>query len=80
MEREQLRQLLQDKTGCAIQHDGWPCNTCFHSLDLGLSPEHQHDIWESILAYRGDYSGLGIIKQSPDSVAANINELITALS
>ncbi len=58
MNRKQLRRLLVTATaGCNIQHDGWPCNSCFHALDLDLKQDI-HDYWEAVLAYRGDYPEL----------------------
>jgi len=54
MEREELRNRLVNKTDCEIQHDGWPCNTCFHAMKLPLK-NHIHDYWLAVLAYRGDY-------------------------
>lgn len=52
-----LRLKLVEHTGCAIQHNGWPCNSCFHAIDLPL--EHDiHDYWLSVLGFRGDYPHL----------------------
>lgn len=56
MDRELLRKVLVNATGgCAIQHDGWPCNSCFHSLDISVSSDRLHEMWEAVLAFRGDY-------------------------
>ena len=55
--REELRENLTFMVGgCDIQHDGWPCGSCFccNLSDLDL----QHDIgkyWEAVLDFRGDY-------------------------
>ena len=57
MNRRQLKSLLVKATKCSIQHDGWPCNTCFHALKLDL-PRDIHSYWEAVLAYRGDYPDL----------------------
>jgi len=52
MTRETFRRKLVKATGgCNIQHDGWPCNTCFHSV-------FTHDEWLAVLAYRGDYTDI----------------------
>ena len=52
MNRATFRKKLVEATGgCAIQHDGWPCNSCFHEL-------FSHDEWLAVLAYRGDYPEL----------------------
>lgn len=68
---ETLRQKLVAKTGCSIQHTGWPCNTCFHAMDLPLK-HNIHDYWEAVLALRGDYPEL---EQKPEL----IKELTEAL-
>lgn len=63
MDREELRQLVVRATGgCEIQHDGWPCNSCFHAIPNAI-PElelerHIHDYWLAVLAYRGDYDDI----------------------
>jgi hypothetical protein len=76
MNRESLRRMLVNRThGCDVQHDGWPCNTCFHRLSLGVSPERLHQLWKSVLAYRGDYPSSFDFGQTPDEIRANIKEL-----
>lgn len=43
---------------CNIQHNGCPCNTCFHNwaeTKLKLHPEIAHKLWIVVLALRGDY-------------------------
>ena len=72
MDRETFRiKLVLATSGCDAQHDGWPCNTCFHALDLDLKNDI-HDYWEAVLAYRGDYPD---ILARPDLIA----ELQTAI-
>ena len=51
---EPLRLELERKLGCTIQHTGWPCNTCFHNMNINLK-EDIHEYWLSVLAVRGDY-------------------------
>ena len=55
MNREELRNMLGDEIGCGIQHDGWPCNSCFHSMDWLELDEDVHNYWEAVLDFRGDY-------------------------
>ena len=43
--------LVKNCGGCAIQHTGWPCASCFCSL----SDEFDNKEWQTILYYRGDY-------------------------
>ena len=44
--RRQLKRDLALFTGCAIQHDGWCCGTCF---------PFEQKLWHAVLAFRGDY-------------------------
>jgi hypothetical protein len=58
MDRESFRKSLIDAVGgCDIQHDGWPCSSCFRALKLDLTHPIR-DYWEAVLAYRGDYPEL----------------------
>lgn len=56
--KEQLRRLLVKVTGCSIQHTGWPCNTCFHSLVWVPLSHNVHAYWIAVLSYRGDYPNI----------------------
>lgn len=76
--REELKELLFSRTGCMVQHTGWPCNTCFHSMKLGIDDDHQHELWLSTLLLRGDYSKSDI-DQDDETVSKNIDELIGLL-
>ncbi len=58
--KRELREAIVDMTGgCGIQHNGWPCGTCFGftagALDDGQGP-YAAAPWHAILAYRGDYN------------------------
>jgi hypothetical protein len=54
--RRLLQELLEEETGCCIQHTGWPCNTCFHSMQFeGIDNNQLHKFWEATLLLRGDY-------------------------
>ena len=55
-----LQNLLEIETMCVIQHDGWPCNSCFHTLGNHLIDlkEDIHEYWLAVLGYRGDYPDL----------------------
>lgn len=48
---KKLIKLFADKTGCYIQYNNCPCNTCFHSIDA----DFKHICWLFILGLRGDY-------------------------
>jgi len=50
--KEQVKKHLQDKVGCDIQHEGFPCGTCFFTLDT-KKPLDNSD-WQLILYLRGD--------------------------
>ena len=55
--RKDLQELLQKYTTCTIQHNKYPCNTCFFNLckELGLSNEYAEKLWHCVLVIRGDY-------------------------
>ena len=73
--RTLLKGLLASCLGCAIQHTGYPCNSCFHTLNLDLKKDI-HDYWVSVLAFRGDYKKIEPMTQDHWE---NIKELIIAL-
>lgn len=59
--RHKLQTLVVEATaGCCVQHDGWPCNTCFHYLGTYFHdlPGDIHDYWLAVLAFRGDYDDI----------------------
>ena len=55
MDVDKLQNKLEIETMCTIQHTGWPCNSCFHSMNLQLK-EDIHKYWEAVLDIRGDYN------------------------
>jgi len=62
-----IKQLIGEISilaGCDIQHNGCPCNTCFHAWasDIGLSVNMAHLLWLVILGIRGDYPEKEIIE------------------
>jgi hypothetical protein len=56
--RTRLKEALLGETGCGIQHTGWPCNSCFHSMgeDIGFDEVTTHKMWHATLITRGDYT------------------------
>ena len=54
--REEVRRNLERELGCTIQHDGWPCGSCFCSVgdEWNLSKDIGH-YWQAVLDFRGDY-------------------------
>jgi len=52
MDKQTLKNALEEKTDCTIQHDGWCCGTCFFAIDESLSNED----WQALLLFRGDYN------------------------
>ncbi len=61
-EKEFTRELIDlfaNKTGCGVQHNGCPCNTCFHSIK---DTDFNHICWLIVLGLRGDYDKEEIIK------------------
>lgn len=74
-----LKRLLFGKTKCAIQHDGWCCNTCFHAMNLGISNDYLHELWLSTLLLRGDYKNDDNFYQSDEIINQNVDKLISLL-
>ena len=60
-----LKDKLVKETGCGIQHDGWPCGSCFHTIDLELKEDIQ-EYWQPVLSVRGDYDDFDWDKEWPD--------------
>ena len=56
---KELINLFADKTGCAIQYNGCPCNACFHSIE---DVNFRHICWLLLLELRGDYNNKVIIE------------------
>jgi len=50
IKKTEFKRKLAEKTGCAIQYNGWCCGTCFY----GISKTLNNDDWLSLLYYRGD--------------------------
>ena len=54
--REEVRRNLEIELGCTIQHDGWPCGSCFCTLDADVNlKEDIGEYWQAVLDFRGDY-------------------------
>ena len=77
-DKRKLKKLLVNKTGCDIQHNGWPCNSCFHAMDL-VTDKDIHDLWESTLVVRGDYINGEYFYIEPATIRDNIKHLIEIL-
>jgi hypothetical protein len=62
--KAKLIDLVSLETGCEAQHNGSPCNTCFHSKFCEeLGNDIGHLFWGVVLVARGDYSEKDIMKQ-----------------
>ena len=48
---KELMRMFSKETGCSIQFNDCPCNTCFHAIDA----DFQHITWLILLALRGDH-------------------------
>lgn len=53
-----LIKVFAEKTGCSIQYNNCPCNSCFHKIEEG---DFQHICWLILLGLRGDYKREEII-------------------
>ena len=62
MNKIRLKRALKKKTYCAIQHDGWPCGTCFFFMSGTLTNQD----WQALLLYRGDYKKEDLDNLPPD--------------
>jgi hypothetical protein len=65
MDKKFFKKALVNKTSCAIQHNGWPCGTCFFSMSKKLT----NNDWQATLLYRGDYQ-----KEDLDNLPKDINK------
>jgi len=55
--KKQLINTIANETQCNIQHNGCPCNTCFHNwANKHFGKELGHHFWEIILITREDYT------------------------
>ena len=70
MTKRDLKGLLREKTGCVIQHTGWPCGTCFFSITEELTERD----WQTVLWFRGDYK-IGELNNIAHSKIARIAQL-----
>lgn len=52
MNKQEFKKALVEASGCEAQYDGWPCGTCFFSIDESLTNRD----WQTVLWYRGDYT------------------------
>jgi hypothetical protein len=73
MNKRNLKRALKRKTGCAVQHDGWPCGTCF----FALSKELTNQDWQALLLYRGDYTK-DELDNLPDGINASLDKILEA--
>lgn len=58
-EIKKLIRLFANKTGCGIQFNNCPCNSCFHSIN---NIDFKHICWLILLGLRGDYKSDDILK------------------
>ena len=72
MDREILKDKLYEATGgCAAQHDGWPCGTCFFNLGTNLTNQD----WQALLLFRGDYPR-ETLDNLPDDIERSLNKIM----
>ena len=68
--KKSLIEAVSNESGCRIQYNGCPCNTCFHNWsedELGLNGDLSHLFWMVVLALRGDYTQDEILKSNIDN-------------
>ena len=71
MNRNTLQNELETATGCAMQHDGWPCGTCFFAMGEGLTNQD----WQAVLVSRGDYKAEDM-DNLPNDIAASLDKVL----
>ena len=69
-----LKKNLLKKTCCAVQHDGWSCNSCFHNIEIKLK-DNIHQYWLAVLFFRGDYLDCDWSEYDTSNFAELIEEL-----
>lgn len=79
MTKRELKTILKQETHCVLQHNGWPCGTCFGAyLDRIKVFEKRQIFWQSLLFYRGDYK-LEMLDYNQETLTQGIKELKTAI-
>lgn len=60
----EIVKLISQLAGCSIQHNGSPCNSCFHDWadSRGLPGNIGHLLWLALLGIRGDYKEEDILE------------------
>lgn len=76
--RLKLQELLLRETSCGIQNNGWPCNSCFHAMELGVDDGKLHKLWLVTLRARGDYTN-DEIPMTEAEISTSVDELIQLL-
>lgn len=64
------RALINASCGCDIQHDGWPCGTCFFSI----SSKFTNKDWQAVLLFRGDYQK-EILNNLPKNIEKSLEKV-----
>jgi hypothetical protein len=75
---EGLKKYLAEETGCTIQHDGWPCGSCFNSIDIKLA-KNISEYWQPVLSIRGDYNDFNWEEEYPNEDISKFPELVNEL-
>ncbi|MCW4008558.1 MAG: hypothetical protein NWF09_07730 [Candidatus Bathyarchaeota archaeon] len=83
----ELRDLLNIVVGCNLQYNGFPCNTCFHTVLASEAEKVEnppnidriHEWWEATLIFRGDYKNGDLIYIPKKELKKRINELASFL-
>ncbi len=71
MDTGKLKRALFKATGCDLQHDGWPCGSCFFAMSDNLSNQD----WQAVLSVRGDYS-LAEMDNLPEDIGSSLERVL----
>lgn len=72
MNKSILKKALKEKTGCAIQYNGWTCGTCFFNISDQLTNQD----WQALLLFRGDYEK-DSFDNLPDDIDASLEKILS---
>lgn len=62
--------LVAASGGCDVQHDGWPCGTCF----FNISEELINQDWQAVLYFRDERSNKDSFDNLPDDLDASLQK------
>lgn len=66
--KRKIVDIIANETGCRVQYNRCPCNTCFHTWACEeLGDVIGHAFWQVVLVIRGDYTEKQIIEYNKEN-------------